>query len=110
MQSLIVRGQREIRGEVTVSGNKNAALPMIAALMLTDEEVVLRNVPEILDVRTMLDIAGELGAEFTFENNVLRFRCPKIKTTTIPKALCSRNRTSILFAAPLLARCGQAEL
>ena len=110
MQSLIVRGQRDIRGEVTVSGNKNAALPMIAALMLTDEEVTLRNVPEILDVRTMLDIAGELGAEFTFENNVLRFRCPKIKTTSIPKQLCSRNRTSILFAAPLLARCGQAEL
>ena len=110
MQSLIVNGKRPIRGEVTVSGNKNAALPMIAALLLADGETILHNVPDILDVRTMLDIAGELGAEFTFENNTLRFRCPKIKTATIPKALCSRNRTSILFAAPLLARCGKAEL
>jgi len=110
MQSLIVRGRREIRGEVTVSGNKNAALPMIAALLLTDEEVILHNVPDILDVHTMLDIAGELGAEFTFEHNTLRFKCPKIRMTSIPKQLCSRNRTSILFAAPLLARCGEAEL
>ena len=110
MQSLIVNGKRPIQGEVTVSGNKNAALPMIAALLLTDGESILHNVPDILDVRTMLDIAGELGAEFTFEDNTLRFRCPKVKTTTIPKALCSRNRTSILFAAPLLARCGKAEL
>ena len=110
MQSLIVRGMRDIRGEITVSGNKNAALPMIAALMLTDEEVVLKNVPDILDVRTMLDIAGELGAEFSFEQNELRFRCPKLKGTVIPRTLCSRNRTSILFAAPLLARCGKAEL
>ncbi len=110
MQSLIVKGEREIRGEVTISGNKNAALPMIAAMMLTDEEIVLNQVPDILDVRTMLDIAGELGAEFSFENNTLRFRCPEINCTTIPRELCSRNRTSILFAAPLLARCGRAEL
>ena len=55
-----VKGGAEIRGSVTVSGNKNAALPMIAALLLAEEECVLRNVPDILDVRTMLDIAGEL--------------------------------------------------
>ena len=83
---------------------------MIAALMLTDEESVLTNVPDILDVHTMLDIAGELGAEYTFENNTLRFRCKDIKTHIISQQLCSRNRTSILFAAPLLARCGKAEL
>ena len=110
VKSLLVRGGSIRGGEVTVSGNKNAVLPMIAALMLTDEPVTLRNVPDILDVRTMLDISGELGAEFTFENNTLDFRCPKIKTATISQELCSRNRTSILFAAPLLARCGKAEL
>ena len=110
MRSLVVKGGADIRGSVTVSGNKNAALPMIAALLLTDEEVVLRNVPDILDVRTMLDIAGELGAEFSFENHILRFRCSKIRTTCVPKEMCARNRTSILFAAPLLARCGRAEL
>lgn len=110
MQSLKVEGSAPIGGKVKISGNKNAALPMIAALLLTDQETTLHNVPDILDVRTMLDIAGELGAEFTFENNTLVFRCPKIRTTKISRELCSRNRTSILFAAPLLARCGQAEL
>ena len=110
MQSLRVRGGAEIRGSVTVSGNKNAALPMIAALLLAEEECVLRNVPDILDVRTMLDIAGELGAEFSFKNHVLKFRCRDIRTTKVSREMCSRNRTSILFAAPLIARCGAAEL
>jgi UDP-N-acetylglucosamine 1-carboxyvinyltransferase len=110
MYYLNVKGEAEIKGEVTISGNKNAALPMIAALLLTDEEVVLHNVPDIFDVRSMLDIAEELGAEFTFEKNDLRFRCLKIKATTIPQEMCSKNRTSILFTAPLIARCGKAEL
>ena len=110
MQSLRVKGGAEIRGSVTVSGNKNAALPMIAALLLAEEECVLRNVPDILDVRTMLDIAGELGAEFSFKNYVLKFRCRDIRTTKVSREMCSRNRTSILFAAPLIARCGAAEL
>ena len=110
MQSLRVKGGAEIRGSVTVSGNKNAALPMLAALLLAEEECVLRNVPDILDVRTMLDIAGELGAEFSFKNHVLKFRCRDIRTTKVSREMCSRNRTSILFAAPLIARCGAAEL
>ena len=110
MQSLRVKGGAEIRGSVTVSGNKNAALPMIAALLLAEEECVLRNVPDILDVRTMLDNAGELGAEFSFKNHVLKFRCRDIRTTKVSREMCSRNRTSILFAAPLIARCGAAEL
>ena len=83
---------------------------MIAALLLTDEECVLRNVPDIRDVRSMLEIAGGIGADFTFENNTLRFKFSNVKSPAIPKDLCSKNRTSILFAAPLLARCGKAEL
>ncbi len=110
MQSLIVEGNARIRGEVTISGNKNAALPVIAALLLTDEEIIIHNVPDILDVRTMLDIAGEIGADYTFLNHTLRFRCKDVKTTRISKKLCEKNRTSILFAAPLIARCGSAEL
>ena len=110
MKSLLVSGGKITGGEVTVSGNKNAALPMIAALLLTDEEVILHNVPDILDVRTMLEIAGFLGAQWSFEKNTLRFRCSRINTAQISRELCSRNRTSILFAAPLLARCGKAEL
>ena len=74
MSSLIVKGGSIRGGEVTVSGNKNAVLPMIAALMLSDEESVLTNVPDILDVHTMLDIAAALGAEYTFDKNTLHFR------------------------------------
>lgn len=110
MRTLLIEGRAPISGTVTISGNKNAALPMIAAMLLTDEPVTLRNLPDILDVRTMLDIAGELGAEYSFENNTLSICTPDVKTTTVPEAMCSRNRTSILFAAPLLARCGSAEL
>ena len=110
MQSLLVRGNGPISGTVTISGNKNAALPMISAMLLTDEEMILHNVPNILDVRSMLDIAGELGAEFEFTGNTIRSKCSKIKTTTIPAELCGKNRTSILFASSLLGRCGRAEL
>ncbi len=110
MKSLRIEGSHPIHGEVTVSGNKNAALPMIAALLLTDEEIILRNVPDILDVRTMLDIAGELGCEYTFQNNTIRSRCRDLKTHLVSKEMCGHNRTSILFAAPLIARCGKAEL
>ena len=110
IKSFNIKGGTLRGGEVTISGNKNAALPALSAMMLTDEEVILHNVPDIRDVRTMLDIVGELGGEFTFENNTLRCRCTKIKTTTIPQALCSQNRTSILFASSLIARCGKAEL
>ena len=110
MESLRITGQRPISGDVTISGNKNAVLPMIPALLLTDEECVLHNVPDIRDVRSMLEIAGVLGAEFTFEKNTLRFKCSKVRETTIPRELCAKNRTSILFAAPLICRCGKAEL
>jgi len=110
MESLRITGQRPISGDVTISGNKNAVLPMIPALLLTDEECVLHNVPDIRDVRSMLEIAGVLGAEFTFEKNTLRFKCSKVRETTIPRELCAKHRTSILFAAPLICRCGKAEL
>lgn len=110
MNSLILKGGTLKGGELRISGNKNAVLPMIAALMLSDGESVLHNVPDILDVHTMLDIAAALGAEYTFEHNTLRFRCRDVKTHIISRELCARNRTSILFAASLIARCKKAEL
>ncbi len=110
MQSLIVTGKSITGGSVKVSGSKNAVLPMIAALLLTADKATLRNVPDILDVRTMLEIAASLGAEYTFENNVLQIQTPQILTSAVDRESCSKNRTSILFAAPLLARTGQAVL
>ena len=110
MKDLLIRGRRPLNGIVRPGGNKNAILPMIAALMLTDEKSVLRNVPDIADVRTMLDIARHLGAEAELKDGTLTFQCPKVVTTEVPKELCARNRTSILFAGSMLARCGRIEL
>lgn len=110
MRSLRIEGGAPIRGEVVIGGNKNAALPMIAATLLTGEEVVLHNLPDILDVRSMLEIAAALGAEVEFHDHTLKIRCRKLAGTAVPRELCSKNRTSILFAAPLLARGGGATL
>lgn len=110
MRSLKIEGGAPIAGEVVLSGNKNAALPMIASALLTDGEVVLHNIPDILDVRSMLAIAGTLGAEYTFDRHTLTIRCGKLAGTAVSHDLCSKNRTSILFAAPLLARGGAATL
>lgn len=110
MRSLRIEGGGPLGGTIRISGNKNAALPMIAASLLTDQPVVLENLPDILDVRSMLDIAGELGAVWTFEHNRLEIRCADIRRTSVSAANCARNRTSMLFAAPLLARAGRAEL
>ena len=95
-----------------VPGNKNAALPMLAASLLTAEPVVLRNLPLIADVRTMIDLLAELGAqvELDGERRTVRICARRVKSTHLSKALCGKVRSSILFAGPLLARCGCAKL
>ena len=100
MSSLIVKGGTIKGGEVQISGNKNAVLPMIAALMLTDKECILHNVPDILDVHTMLDIAAALGAEYSFENNTLRFICKDVKTHIINRQLPEAVSGAILKPEP----------
>ncbi|MEG2076533.1 MAG: hypothetical protein RRY34_08525, partial [Victivallaceae bacterium] len=110
MGSLIIEGKGSIRGEITVSGNKNAALPAIAAALLTDEKVVLENLPDILDVRSMLDIAEMLGAEVSFADNRAEICASNLTGSEIDREWCAKNRTSILFAAPLINRCGRAKL
>lgn len=108
MNTLYIEGRSPIKGEITISGNKNAVLPMIAAALLTDEKVILRNAPNILDVRVMLEVVENLGPEVNFDNNVIEIAAKKFNKSTISKDLCSRVRTSILFAAPLAVRCGKA--
>ncbi|HPB11232.1 MAG TPA: UDP-N-acetylglucosamine 1-carboxyvinyltransferase, partial [Kiritimatiellia bacterium] len=89
-----------------------AALPMLAASLLTAEPVVLRNLPLIADVRTMIDLLAELGAqvELDGERRTVRICARRVKSTHLSKALCGKVRSSILFAGPLLARCGSAKL
>jgi len=110
MDSFCIEGGAKISGTIKVNGNKNAALPMIAACLLTDEEVVLNNVPDIIDVNVMLQAASELGADVSFSNNQLRIKAANFTTTDISHELSSKIRTSMLFCAPLLVRCGKASL
>lgn len=110
MRSLIINGTSRIGGTVEVGGNKNAVLPMIAATLLTDEDVVLRNVPEITDVDMMLKILSALGAAVDRDGTTVRVNASGVTRNEIPKAMCSALRTSFLFAGPLAARCGSAVL
>lgn len=111
MEKFIIEGGTQLRGSVTPSGNKNAALPMLAACLLTDQPVTLRNVPRIQDVNDMLALLASLGVEIrelTKHDLVLHAR--DVRTTELDREICSRIRTSILFAGPMLARMGQIRL
>lgn len=111
MEAFRIEGGVPLSGSVRVSGNKNEALPALACALLTAEPVVLDNVPDILDVRVMLDVMRELGTEVTYETpNRLRLHTPKLTTTVIPPALGRRVRASILFAGPLVGRAGSVDL
>ncbi len=111
MERFIVEGGRRLEGTIRPGGNKNAALPMLAACLLTDEPVTLRNVPAIRDVENMLKLLERIGATVErLEKNVVRLHA-KGKCETTPDPELSRHiRASLLFAGPLLARCGAASL
>ncbi len=110
MSSFIIEGGVPLGGELVASGNKNAALPMIAASLLTDEEVILENVPAIQDVRGMVEILAYFGVTHEYADDVLRIQAAKVGTSELSRDLCSRLRTSFLFVAALLARTGRAKV
>src|SRR5436853_7899376 len=107
MERFVVEGGRRLEGTVTPGGNKNAALPVLASCLLTDEPVVLRNLPDIEDVRVMLKILEGIGTAVDhLEQNVVRLQA-KGDISSSPEVELSRKiRASILLAGPLLARCG----
>ena len=110
MARFIVEGGTPLRGEITPAGNKNEALPLIAASLLTDEPVTLHNVPRIRDVRGMLEIATALGAkvEELDEHSVRITGAPQ--SVQVPQKLAGEVRASLLFAGPLLARMNKVKL
>ena len=112
MSRFVIQGRRPVCGVHTVAGNKNAALPMIAASLLTSEPVTLLNVPDILDVETMLAAAKSFGAKVVRDRaaKTVTLTTPHVKTSTISGELAAKIRTSFLFAGPLLARIGRASL
>jgi len=111
MSEYIINGGVPLNGTIRVSGNKNAALPCIAAALLTDEPVTLRNIPDIEDVRVMLDVFIALGGEVQkFQPNIITLSLHDIKQAEIPQEEAKKIRASILFAGPLLARTGKVIL
>ena len=105
-----IHGGRPLQGEIRASGSKNAVLPMIAAALLTEEEVVLENVPSIRDVDVMLEIAGQIGAEVSRLDDRVTIKGANLTDAPLPAELCEKVRTSVLFVAPLLHRLGRAKL
>ena len=112
MSRFVIQGGKTISGTHRVSGNKNAALPMIAAALLSPESVTLRNVPDIADVAAMLEAAKTFGAKVSWDakSGTAVLATPRVRSARIDSALAARTRTSILFAGPLLARVGRASL
>ena len=111
MHEYIIDGGFPIKGTIEAGGNKNAALPCIAATLLTAETVTLHNVPEIEDTAVMIDILRSFGAQAEHTGkHTWKVRAEKIDSMQIPAELSKKIRASILFAGPLLARTGKAEM
>ena len=110
MAKFIINGRRTIGGTFHPRGNKNAVLPMLAACVLTDQPIVLHNVPLINDVRVMLQLLEALGVEVSLDDHVVTLCAKNLKTTELDRALCARVRTSILLAGPMVARHGSATI
>ncbi|MBN2533583.1 MAG: UDP-N-acetylglucosamine 1-carboxyvinyltransferase [Spirochaetales bacterium] len=111
MYKYIVHGGYPVKGKIKPCGNKNAALPCLAATLLTDETIVLKNIPELEDVHVMISILKDLGSEVErISGNEYRIRTSDIKRNDIPLDAAKKIRASILFAGPLLARIGKVIL
>ena len=111
MASFNVEGGKALRGHVRPAGNKNAALPMMAAALLTDEPVHLENVPDIGDVHSMLELLGALGVGYEWMGpGSLTLEARDVHSEELEPALAARIRASILLAGPMLARAGHLKL
>ena len=111
MEKFVIEGGTPLSGRVRPSGSKNEALPCLAATLLTDEEVTLRNVPRIRDVEAMLDVIADLGGRFEWvSEDVVKVQTKNVKSTALNADLCKKIRASILFAGAMLGREGGCEL
>ncbi len=106
-ESFVIEGGRPLYGRIQAAGNKNGALPILAGCLLTSEPVVLRNVPRIADVETMIELLSDIGADADWTGpNELQVHAAEIAKQELDEELCSRMRASFLLAGPLLARFG----
>ncbi|MFH1395715.1 MAG: UDP-N-acetylglucosamine 1-carboxyvinyltransferase [Candidatus Omnitrophota bacterium] len=110
MDKLVVEGGCKLNGKVRVSGAKNACLPILAAVLLTDEECVISNVPDLRDVTTMLKILGALGRSVERQGNVVHVSAGSVTNVTAAYELVSTMRASIAVLGPLIAKYGNAKV
>lgn len=111
MENLIINHSKPLCGEVTISGSKNAILPILAATILTNGENIIHDVPELEDVKIMQEILTSVGSNITSENTSdLKIQLSAIKNFEVPYELVSKMRASILLLGPLLAKCGKASI
>ena len=107
----IVEGGNRLSGSIRPAGNKNAALPIVAASLLAEEEVILENVPRIRDIETLVELCRSVGASMEWtDRNTLTVNARSIEASTLDPVLCAKIRGAILLAGPLLARCGALRL
>jgi UDP-N-acetylglucosamine 1-carboxyvinyltransferase len=111
MDRLVIEGGAPLAGEIAVSGAKNAALPVLAASLLTDEPLCVGNVPELRDVATMLELLGQMGVAVAADGrHAVELRAARISRPLAPYELVKTMRASVLVLGPLLARCGEARV
>lgn len=111
MEKFVIQGGVPLSGEITAAGNKNAALPILAACLLTEEEVVIANVPRIRDTEAQIALLAKLGVEVEWvEDNTVRLCAKNVTDTTLDEQLSSAIRASFLLAGPLLARFGEVHM
>ncbi len=104
MDKFIIEGSKKLTGEVKISGSKNASLPIMAAALLTNKDVILKNVPDLKDIATMINLLKNLGCSVEKKESKLLINCSKIISAQAPYELVKTMRASILVLGPLLAR------
>ena len=111
MEKFVIEGGTPLSGSMTPAGNKNAALPLLAACLMTDEPVILHNVPDIQDVQTMRKLVMSLGVEIDIlDSRTWRVHAKEVSPTDLDPDLCRKIRASILLAGPVTARAGELNL
>ena len=111
MEKFIIEGGYPLHGEVTPAGNKNAALPLLAACLMTDEPVILHNVPDIADVQVMRKLIESLGVEITpLDEHTWRVHAQEVRPADLDPDLCRAIRASFLLAGPMVIRTGELHL
>ncbi len=110
MEKLVIEGEKRLKGRVKISGAKNAALPILVATLLTDDECIIENVPDLEDISTILSLLQILGKKFEFKKHRIRISSVRKYSSEAPYELVRKMRASILVMGPLLARLGKVKV